>query len=79
MNGRGRRGDASVCISCSRNRSIHTEHNRADVSFMYPYVDVGYSSGHKFDNVLPVVISTDVSVTNAAGMINDEADVQQTR
>jgi len=53
----------------------HTAHNRTDVSSMYSYVDVGHSVDHEIENVLPVIIT---SVSNAAGMIDNETNIQQT-
>ena len=42
---------------------------------MYSYVDVGHSVDHEIENVLPVIIT---SVSNAAGMIDNETNIQQT-
>lgn len=57
---------------------VHTEANTTDVSSIWSNIDWWDNSDHEIDDVLPVVLCADVVVANAAGMINDERNVQQT-
>jgi len=56
----------------------HTEADRTDVRSRHSDVDRLDHPDHEVDHVLPVVLGTDVGVTNAAGMIDDEANVRAT-
>jgi len=57
---------------------LHTEADSTNMRFRYSDSERGNYSDHEVDYVHPIVTWADVCVAYAAGVINDERNVQQT-